>query len=498
MNLADIVRYWAREQADSIAISAERDITWSALDRRTSGLAAGLAQRNVKDGDRVAILAENCAEYCELVIALYKLGAIVVPLNVRQTASELAYVLDNAGCVLAVTDETHLAALEEACGKISSGADIQIFTIGASFDSLVKEGLAYPHANNDFETVAALCYTSGTTGFPKGAMLSHGNIWSMSVARILANAMTFEDIGYLPFSLSFTGGLMSVWMPLYTAGATLILHDSYDPVRALETIQDRRVTAFSAVPVIWEQMVAHPRFDEFDLSSLRVCVSGGAPVPLALLEKLQAANLEMAQGYGLTETSGLASLLPPEHAKDKIGSAGRAIMHCDIRVVDDDMQDVPEGAVGEIVVRGPILMKGYWNDEAATEAAFSGGWLRTGDLGTIDADGYITIVDRKKDMLISGGLNVYPAEIERVMAGFDNVVEVAVIGVPDDVWGETPLAIVRASEPFSVDALRDHCRAELGDFKVPKHILRRDEPLPRGMSGKVLKSALREEYATQG
>jgi fatty-acyl-CoA synthase len=331
-------------------------------------------------------------------------------------------------------------------------------------------------------------------------MLSHGNILAMAGNRILADDMTTSSRIYLPFPLSFTGGLVSTYAPTYVAGATLVLDTDVEPNRALRVIEDQAITNFSAVPVIWEMIVRHPDFDDHDLSTLAVIGAGGAAVPAALLERLQEAGLPMSQGYGLTEGGGFNSWLRAEDARRKLGSCGRPMMHTKMRTVEpdsDELVDVPDGEVGELIISGPEVMVGYWENPEATAATIVDGWLRTGDLATIDDEGYVTIVDRSKDMLISGGLNVYPAEIESVIAGIDGVAECAVVGVHDEKWGETPAALIGRAPGAQLDAaaVAEVCRDRLADYKRPRYIAFRDEPLPRGMSGKVLKRALRDEYA---
>jgi fatty-acyl-CoA synthase len=244
-------------------------------------------------------------------------------------------------------------------------------------------------------------------------------------------------------------------------------------------------------------LLNHPDFGKHDLSSLKVIGSGGAAVPEALLERLQHAGLPMTQGYGLTEGAGKNTWLRAEDAIRKLGSCGRPLMHTQVRTVDDALNDVPVGEIGELLIKGPEVMLGYWNNPKATAETIVDGWLRTGDLARIDEEGYVFIADRAKDMLISGGLNVYPAEIEAQIVAFEGIAECAVIGVPDDKWGERPAALINAKPGEVIDtaALLAHCRENLADYKLPRYVVARDEPLPRGMSGKVLKRELREEYA---
>lgn len=503
-NLANAVRFWARWQPEGEAVVfADRRITWSELHESTSRIANGLIGLGLRHGDRIGILAGNCVEYLELAIAGYKIGTILVPLNVRLTPVELRYIIDHAGCRAVVADRdladlatVALQGLDGDVAEIGIGSEASI-----RFEELRRGDDRDPETSVVSEDIAYLCYTSGTTGTPKGAMLSHGNVLAMAYNRILADDLVTGSRAYLPFPLSFTGGLVSMWAPTYVGGATLVLDPIVDAERTLQMIERERITNYSAVPVIWDMLLQHPRFAEHDLSSLTIIGSGGAAVPASLLERLQAAGLPMSQGYGLTEGAGMNCWLRAADAQRKLGSCGRPMMHTRVRTVDPDradLVDVPTGEVGELIISGPEIMLGYWNDPDATAATLVEGWLRTGDLARIDDEGYVFIVDRSKDMLISGGLNVYPAEIEAVIAAVPGVGECAVIGVPDDRWGETPLALVGLVEGSTLDTetIAAACRESLADYKRPRRIVIRDQPLPRGMSGKVLKRVLREDYAS--
>ena len=498
-HLGNAVKFWASWNGDGRSIVTETTtLTWRDLHRRTNALARGLVAAGVRRGDRVGILANNCAEYIELAVAGYKVGSILVPLNMRLVAPELRYIIDHAGCTMVIADGSLTALAAAACA--SSERPPQAVSLdgswGNAFDSLRHPDDSDYQADIGDDEVCYLCYTSGTTGQPKGAMLTHGNIIAMATNRILCDNATTNSVAYLPFPLAFTGGIVSMWAPFHLAGATLVLDAAVDALRTLEVIQRERITHYSAVPVIWEMIVNHPELALFDLTSLQVIGSGGASVPKVLIERLRAAGLPMSQGYGLTEGCGVSSWLNAADAERKIGSCGRPLMHTRMRAVDDAGIDVAANEVGELLISGPEIMVGYWNNEEATASTLVDGWLHTGDLARIDDEGFVYIVDRAKDMLISGGLNVYPAEVERVIAGYPGVSEVAVIGIPDDKWGEVPMAIVgaRSGAHLETAAIVAYCRAELADYKVPKRVVLRDEPLPRGMSGKVLKRELRAGF----
>ena len=492
MNLAAIGRYWRRCQPDAVAVSfgARRD-TWADLDRRTDALAAGLVRRGLGRGDRLGLLLGNRPEFCELAIAACKLGAVTVPMNVRFTAAEVAFVVADADCRLVVTERALV-------GGVAAVAERQPVLLAEDLDAEHVPGAAVDPVETGDHDAAFICYTSGTTGDPKGAVLTHGSWNVASQGWAQAVQLGTADRVLLPFPLAFTGGLAVFWF-VYWSGARLVLEPGFDADRAFDLFERERITAFFAVPVIHRSLVDHPRWPSADLSSWRVASAGGAPVPESLLRAVQARGIPMLQGYSLTEGSAAVTVLPAHDALRKLGSAGLPVVHAEVRIVDEDDRPLPPGQVGEIVQRGPQVMQGYWRNPAATAEALRGGWLHTGDLGHIDDEGYLYVVDRAKDMLITGGLNVYPAELERVLAAVPGVVEVAVVGVPHERWGETPAVIAyTGGAPLDAGTVLDACRAVLADYKLPRYLVVRTEPLPRNMSGKVLKRELRAEYAELG
>jgi fatty-acyl-CoA synthase len=299
----------------------------------------------------------------------------------------------------------------------------------------------------------------------------------------------------LPFPLAFTGGL-ALWLYTYWSGGSLLLDNEVNIDRIYDNFEKEKATGFMGVPTIFQMIVDHPRWKTADLSSWKKACSGGAVVPPSLLKAVQARGVPMLQMFSLTESSAAGTVLPSHDAFRKVGSAGIPINHGSLKIADDDDNEVATGEVGEILLKGPQIMKEYWNNPTATAAALRGGWLHTGDLGYVDDEGYLYVVDRKKDMLISGGLNVYPAELERLIANVPGVVEVAVVGVPDDRWGETPLVIVFANgAQVEANEVLKVCRDNLADFKLPRYFHLSDTPLPRNMSGKILKRELKVQFA---
>ena len=489
MNLAKIGEYWARWRPNDIAIKfGGVSTSWRELDAHTNELAAGLVERGIGRGDRIGLLLTNCLEWIELSVAAWKIGAVIVPINTRFTAPEVAYVVSDAGCKLLFTNEELGAATSEVFGSCPV---IRVEELGQLFVSGGSAGIA---DTLDSEP-SFICYTSGTTGDPKGAVLTHGSFNAASQSWAQALELTPKDKLILPFPLAFTGGL-ALCMFTYWSGGTLLLEPMVDTDRIFDLFEQEGATALMAVPVIHQQVVDHPRFATANLASWRIACAGGAPVPPTLLKAVQARGIPMLQMFSLTESSAAGTLLPNADALRKVGSAGIPIIHGGLKIADDDDNEVPVGEVGEILLSGPHVMAGYWNNPEASIAALRGGWLHTGDLGRVDEEGYLYVVDRKKDMLISGGLNVYPAEIERVLAGMPGIIEVAVIGVPHEKWGEAPAVVVftGGAEVKAEDVLA-RCKAQLADFKLPRYFHVSPTPLPRNMSGKILKRELKIELA---
>lgn len=489
MNLASIGGYWARWRPNELAIKyAGVEYSWSDVDRRTSELAQGLRSRGISRGDRIALLLTNCIEWCELTMASWKLGAVIVPINTRFTPPEVEYVVRNAGAKMLFTN----AGLKAATGAIGSDCTVHLVE---DIAPMYETNPSVVTADTKIDEAAFICYTSGTTGDPKGAVLTHGSFEAGSRAWAVALGLKPEDRLVLPFPLAFTGGL-ALWLYSYWAGAATLLESVVDTDRIFDLFEHERATGFMAVPTIFQQIVDHPRWKTADISSWTKACSGGAVVPPSLLKAVQSRGVPMLQMFSLTESSAAGTVLPSDRALDKLGSAGIPVLHTELKIADDDDNEVPTGEVGEILLKGPQIMREYWNNPEASAAALRGGWLHTGDLGYVDDEGYLYVVDRKKDMLISGGLNVYPAEIERVLAALPGVIEVAVIGVPHERWGETPAVIVyTAGAEVTADAVLAKCKAELADFKLPRYFHVSDTPLPRNMSGKILKREMKIQYA---
>jgi fatty-acyl-CoA synthase len=475
-----------------------RRTTYAELDDRAARCAGALASAGVGAGDRVAALLDNGREYAEVLFACARLGAILVPLSTRLAPPELEFMASDSGATALVYGAAHAGTV----AGFRPGTSIRAsFVVGAGDDPSYEEALATasgsrPPVPCGRDDVLAIFYTSGTTGRPKGAMLTHGNLFWTNLNMVIALDLTQDERSLVVLPMFHVGGWNVNTLAVWWKGGTVVLEPSFDAARALDLIEGG-ITSCMGVPQIYRAIADHPRFASADLSALRVAVCGGAPLEAGLIRRYQDRGVRFVQGYGLTEAAPNCLILPPEDAERKAGAAGRPYFFADVRVVGPNDEPVAPGGTGEVVVRGPSVMQGYWGRPEETAAALRGGWLRTGDAGLLDDDGFIWIVDRMKDMYISGGENVYPAEVERVLAGHPAVAEAAVIGVPDDRWGEVGRAIVvlRGGAVATQDELAAYCRERLARFKVPVTFVFADA-LPRNPTGKLLKPELRERYGT--
>jgi long-chain acyl-CoA synthetase len=467
--------------------------TYRELGERVDRLAAGLQAHGVRAGDRVAILDKNGPRYLELYFALPRIGAVAVPMNYRLAPAELAYIADNSSASTLFYGAEYAGTAGE---------------LGIARRFAIEDDAAYAPAGSrptpvprSAEDVFLQMYTSGTTGRPKGAMLTHANMIANTVT-----ALAERDYGpgdtYLHVAPLYHCADLELFYGMTWACAGNVVLREFRPEAVLEIIETERVSITFLVPAMLSFLLEHPDLDRRDLSSLRLIVYGGSAIPEDRLRTaLARLPCRFTQGYGLTETSPVLCVLPPDdHVLEgpnirRIQSCGRAALGVELKIVDADDRECPAEVVGEIVARGKNVMKGYWRDPAATERALRGGWFHTGDMGLRDADGYVYIVDRKHDMIVTGGENVYPREIEEVLYRHPAVLEAAVIGVPSERWGETIKAVVvlRQGRQASAEDLIEHVRASLAHYKAPSSVEFVDA-LPRNPSGKVLKNTLRERW----
>jgi long-chain acyl-CoA synthetase len=488
MNLADILAESAEANGDRVAIKLDdAELPYKFLNAAACGVANLLAEKGVEAGDRVGIMLPNVPYFPVIYYGVLKLGAVVVPMNVLLKKREVGFYLKDPEAKVLFAWHDFAEAAE--AGAADSDADLVLVKPGEFEELIGSHDHTFETADRADDDTAVILYTSGTTGTPKGAELTHSNL-----RRNVEGFAGFTDIdetgvilGALPLFHSFgqTCGLNAA----IKTGACLTLIPRFDPGKALEIIQRDKVTVFEGVPTMYAAMLNHPDRDSFDVSSLELCASGGSAMPVEVMRAFEEAfDCKVLEGYGLSETSPVASFNHPDRER-KPGSIGTPIAGVEMKVVDDDGGEVAQGEPGEIVIRGHNVMKGYWNRADATaESITDDGWFKTGDMATIDSDGYFFIVDRKKDLIIRGGYNVYPREIEEVIYEHPAVAECAVVGVPHDELGEEVGAAVslKDGESVSEDDLRAHVKENVAAYKYPRQIWFVDE-LPKGPTGKILK-----------
>src|SRR4051794_40227093 len=501
MTMSDQLGRWARTTPDAWALRFEGSgRTYAELDARVTRLARALRERGVGTGDRVAVLALNGMETWESYLAGVRLGTIVVPVNFRLVADEVAFVLQDSGATVLVVD----AALAGVATKAREQApDVAtVLTIGEEFEAALAEAVDEPlDVVVDEDEPAFIMYTSGTTGQPKGAVLTHSNLLMHVFSQVTHLGWHPEDrVGVPGAPLFHIAGLAGGLPPLLVGGTNVIIRSgAFDPSRTLELIEREKVSSIFLVPAMWAAVVGVPGIADRDLSHLRRISWGAAPASTTLLRTMidTFPQAEVVTAFGQTECSPVTCFLRGEDSIRKIVSVGTPMMNVEVRVVDEAMDDVPRGEVGEIVYRSPMVMKEYWNKPEETAQAFRGGWFPSGALVREDDDGYYFVVDRLKDMIISGGENIYCAEVEDVLAAHPKVGEVALIGVPDTKYGEAPLAVGAprdATHPPTSEELAAWCREKLARYKNPREYSIVGA-LPRNPSGKVLKTSLRQEHS---
>ncbi|MEH6994939.1 o-succinylbenzoate--CoA ligase [Neobacillus drentensis] len=478
----------------------EKRFTYSELNERVNRLSNALISIGVRKGDRVNVLLFNTNEIVESMFACAKIGAIFVPINFRLSVEEVLYIVNDSRSYHFIYDVRMKSLVDELRLKESSLLEyIHVGSDPSEKDSVYEDLIA--NASNEehdydirLEDVQMMMYTSGTTGRPKGAMLTHGNTQWNAINMIQSIPVDSMDITLSVAPLFHIGGMSVFTTPLMYKGATIILEDLFDPSRVLQKIHDERITCLFLVPAMWQALTNVEGFEAYDISSLRFAVSGGAPCPITVIEFFQERGIPFYEGFGLTETAPFVSILDKENTIRKNGSVGKEPIHTNVRIVDPTDRDLPPGQVGELIVNGPNVMAGYWNKPEDTKQAIKNGWFYTGDLAKFDSEGFIYIVDRKKDMIITGGENVYPIEIEQVLYRHPNIKEAAVLGYPDDKWGESIKAVIALkdiSKPLNVHDLEEFLDGKIARFKFPKQV-EIVEALPRNATGKILKTVLRQ------
>jgi fatty-acyl-CoA synthase len=480
--------------------------TFAEFDGMCDRVAAGLSRLGVGKDSRVAVLARNSHGFAALRFALARLGAVLVPINFMLKAEEVAYILKHAGAQMLATDSgladtaRAAAALDTAVKQfvwLPSEEPSQPVSGMTSFDDLARTDGEPPAVDLAGTDLAQIVYTSGTESSPKGAMLTHDAVlWQYASCAVDASIAT-ADVMLHALPLYHCAQLDVFLGPAVYVGATSIVTAKPTPDNLLPLIAKHKITSFFAPPTVWISLLRSPLFDRTDLSTLRKGYYGASIMPVEVLKELarRLPDVGFWNLYGQTEIAPLATMLGPQDQLRKPGSCGRAVLNVETRVVGEDMRDVAPGQVGEIVHRSPHLMLGYFHDDERTKAAFQGGWFHSGDLATIDEEGFITVVDRKKDMIKSGGENVASREVEEMIYRLHAVSEVAVIGVPDPKWIEAVAAVivVKAGQQLTEQEVLDHCNKHMAGFKAPKSVVFADS-LPKNPSGKLLKRELRERY----
>lgn len=497
----DFLSYHARSAADQIALAdleTGRAFTYRELDDRVSRIANFLRHRfQVARGDRVAVLSHNSSDICEIQFACWRLGAVFVPVNWRLTVPELEFILGDANPRVLFGDMAFSEALTALTNAITG---LRLITRGqesSDYERLIREST--PTSSIEQVTLtdtASLIYTSGTTGRPKGAMISHQMELFTCLNYVGATGISSKSKTLVVLPQFHVGGLNCFPNPIFYLGGTVVVMKAFNAKQFLQLLSDPKqgITHVFAVPTIYALMSQEPGFQTAQFDHLVCAAVGGAAVPLSLLKVLEAQGIPIQQGWGMTESTSMGSMLQADKSRTKLGSAGLPVPHVRMRIASEEGHVLPPGEVGELQVRGPTITSGYWNRPEAREKSYIDGWFRTGDAAYLDEDGYLFIVDRWTDMYISGGENVYPAEVENVLSGIAGIAEAAVIGIPDARWGQVGRAfiVLRPGAELSVDDIRAHCTHCLAKYKIPHEFIFTDS-IPHNAAGKILKAALTRE-----
>ena len=493
VNLSAFIRFHALRAPDRLAVVYDdQRVTYADLNDRILRMAGFLAGRGVKQGEVVAVVMRNSVAFIEIAFAVSHLGAVFLPVNFRLANAEVAFITGNAEAVLVFADSELAASVQ------GLQAPVVLVDAASQADGRNLAGRDGPTPAMRVRTpqdLFRLMYTSGTTDHPKGVMHSYENFYWKCMEQVIALGLTAQDRLLVVGPLYHVGAFDLPGMAVLWQGGMLCLLRDFEPAVVLDAIARERLSCAWFAPVMTGRLISHPGREAYDLTSLRWAIGGGERTPERLIGAFAALfpNARYIDGYGLTESCSGDTLMEPGRELEKIGSTGRALPHVEIEIRDDAGAVLGANTPGEICLRGPRITKGYWKDPEKTARSFFGDWFRTGDIGYLDADGFLFLTDRKKDMIISGGENIASSEVERLLFQLPQVSEVAVVGVSDPRWGEVPAAIVVLKEGTQLDlaTIERHCRGQLAGFKIPKRLVIR-ESLPRNPSGKVLKRVLRE------
>lgn len=492
------ISYWIRKRAyitpERVAlVGGNKEFTYHELLLEIERVAAFFHHdMQLKKGDRLAILSQNRAEYFITYFAVAQLGLIAVPLNIRLSAAELAYQVQDSGAK-AIIYENEQETLYNQLNKIVHFESSQTFE--GSFSTFHKEDVQVYFDNYSSDDPYIICYTSGTTGKPKGAVLTQQNMFWNALNNQYALDLTSSDRCLVILPLFHIGGIGLFAFPTFLSGGTVIIPGKFQPKQVLKLIEDLKVTVMMGVPTIYNALKSEETFKTTDFTSLRVFCSGGAPCPVELIHAYHEQGIPLYQGFGMTETSPTVFMLSKEDYQRKVGSIGKPVMFCEIDLVDENDKSVKQGEVGELIIKGGNVFKEYWGLPDKTAESIKNGWFYTGDLAYKDEEGFIYIAGRKKDMIISGGENIYPLEVEQIIGEMKEINEVAVIGIQEEKWGEVPIAIIslREGHHLSEVEVQNYCSSKLAKYKVPKRVTFLED-LPKNATGKLDKKILQQQF----
>ncbi|HEX6158963.1 MAG TPA: AMP-binding protein, partial [Thermoanaerobaculia bacterium] len=477
-----------------VSVETGERLTYAQLDARAEAVAAWLLSLGLQAGDRFGLLAQNSIDFIATFFAAGKIDAIVLPLSTRATAHELAHIAADCGMKVLLYgpgfEWVESGGVATTVRKLESGSPVWCGLPAHPRSLETRSGLE-AHTTRDPEATYCLLYTSGTTGKPKGVMIPRRQLYWNGYNTAVNWGLREDDVSPIFTPLYHAGGLAAFLIPIFCMGGTIVLHRGFDTTEVWRTIQSERCTVVLGVPTIWKMLMDTPEFAIADLSSVRWLISGGAPLPHYIIDAYQKRGVVFKQGYGMTEVGVNCFTMTAEESVRKPGSIGKPMLFTEVRLVDGD-RDVEPGQIGEMWIRGPHVSKGYWNNEEATRAAYAGGWLKTGDLARRDEEGFFTIAGRRKEMFISGGVNVYPAEIEAELVAHPHVSDAAVVAVPDDTWGEVAVAFVVGNA--TEEDLASFLTFRIAKYKVPKRFVFLDS-LPRTPYGKVVKEELKRRLS---
>lgn len=504
INIGDWIKKWSFLQPNKRAlIFEEHPFTYQEVNLRTNQLSHFLLGLGIQEGDRVCVLLYNCHQYIETFFALSKIGAILVPLNWRLAGPELEFIIKDSGSKILIfdTEFVEVVASLRLNLNLSIGDYISVGSPCPDWAKDYERGLLenpvhepHPKVSIGDEDPHILMYTSGTTGIPKGAILSHRKTFFNALNADIFYNLTSKDIMIVSRPMFHSGGLLVEAAPVLYKGGSLILKKRFRPNEILETIQKYRVTLLELPATVYQFILLECDLNQYDLSSVCCYFTGGERVPKTMLKEYYRKGITISQIFGQTEASTI-TFLSPDDAVLKIGSVGLPVFHGEVRIVDKMGKDVSPAEVGEIIIRGPTLMSGYWNRPDLTSETIRDGWLYTGDLAKTDEEGYVYIVDREKDMYISGGENIYPAEIEKVLHSHPKIFDAGIVGVPDEKWGEVGKAfiVIKPGETMSNGEIFEFLKGKVAKYKIPKYVAFIEE-LPKTASGKIQKFLLKERH----